>query len=84
MLEEAAGVTGGDRTQRPTDRLYQGFSGPSFGLTNEPLDLREGLLDGVKVRRVGRQVDEFAASLLDQLAYPFAFVGFKRLSITST
>src|SRR5829696_2704558 len=34
------------------------------------LDLREGFLCRVEVRRVGRQVDELAAPRLDQLPYP--------------
>ena len=67
-------VTGGDRRQRRTNRLDQGFSSSGFGLTHESLDLGERFLDGVEIRRVRRQVDELAASLFDQLAYPFAFM----------
>jgi hypothetical protein len=84
VFKEATGVLGGDRRKRLTDRLDQGFFRPGFGFAHKPLDLREGFFYGVEIRRVGRQVDELAASLFDQLAYPFAFVGFKRLSITTT
>ncbi len=84
MLEEATGVSGADRRQRQTDRLDQGFFRPGFSLTHESLDLREGLLNRVEIRRVGWQVEELATSLLDQLSYPLSLVGFKRLSITTT
>jgi hypothetical protein len=88
MVEEPMGVPAAERRQRRTNRLDnrldQRFFRPGFGLTHEPLDLRERFLDGVILRRVGRQVDELAASPFDQLFDPLSFVGLKRLSITTT
>src|SRR3712207_3884768 len=75
MLEESTGVPGADHRQRQTDRLDQGFFRPGLSFTHEPLDLREGLLNRVEIRRVGWQVDELATSLLDQLSYPLSLVG---------
>src|SRR5215207_10721800 len=66
-------VPGGDRRQRRTDHLDQGFSGPGFGLRHKPLYLRGGLLE-VEVRGVGWPVDEPATSLLDQLVYPLSLM----------
>ncbi len=40
---------------------------------NNPLILEKASSMGLEVRRVGRQVEKLAASLLDQLTYPFAF-----------
>src|SRR3712207_2186790 len=74
VLEESTGVPGGDHRQRPTYRLIQAFFRPGFGFTQEPLDLRESFFYRVEIRRVGRQVDEKAAALFDQLAYTFAFM----------
>src|SRR5215203_813804 len=49
--------------------------GVCLGSAHEALDLREGLLNGVEVRRVGRQVDELATSVLNELSHPLSFVG---------
>ena len=75
MPEEPAGILGGHGLQRPTHRADQRFAGARLGSSQEPLDLREGLLDRIEVRRVGRQVDELAASTLDDLLHPTSLVG---------
>src|SRR5215208_6224432 len=43
-------------------------------LPEDVLDLGEGFLYGVKVRRVGRQVDELTALIFDQLPYSLGLV----------
>src|SRR5829696_3223885 len=70
MFEEAPGVLGADRRYRCTYCFHQRFLGSGRGLAKEILYLRERLLDRVVVRRVGRQVDELASLLLDELSYP--------------
>src|SRR3712207_9564173 len=47
----------------------------AFRRSQESFDLREGLLDGVEIGRVGWQVEELATSLLDQPPNPRTFVG---------
>src|SRR5215203_3686832 len=70
MLEETPNIRYGNRGKCRAYRFYQCLFGPGCGLAKEVLDLGEGLLDRVVVRRVRRQVDELAASLLDELPYP--------------
>src|SRR5215216_4514429 len=67
MLEEPLGVLCSHRIQRPPHRLYQGLAGSCSCPPQQTLDLRKRLLYGVEVRRVGRQVDQVAASRFDQL-----------------
>src|SRR2546430_3091019 len=51
-----------------------GFDGAGGGLAQEVLDLGEGLLDRVQVRRVFRQEEELGTGGADELAYCFGFV----------
>ncbi len=44
-------------------------------LSEDALDLRESFLYRVEIRKVGRQVDELAVSIFDQLPYPPGPVG---------
>ena len=67
MLEETPCVQGRERSSH---RFDQRLAHTSLGFAQQPLDLREGLLDWVEVRRVGWQVDELAARSLDDLAHP--------------
>src|SRR5215218_8167838 len=75
MAEVAGRVTRGDRGQRIAHRSDQGLPGAGTALAHQRLHLREGLLDGVVVRRVGRQVQELASTLLDELAHFLPLVG---------
>src|SRR5215213_10030368 len=75
MPEEASGVLGRDRRERSSHRLDQRFAGARLGPSQEPLELREGLLDRVEVRGVGWQVHKLAAAPLDDLPDPLALVG---------
>jgi hypothetical protein len=68
--EAPGGVALGDRVQRPPHRLDQRLEGPGSRPSQRGLELGEGLLDGVEVRRVGRQVEQLAAPPLDQLPDP--------------
>src|SRR5215207_6469851 len=85
MLEEPLGVLCGHRIQRPAHRLDQGLWGSCSCPPQQPFHLRERLLDGVEVRRrVGRQGQRLATSLLDQLSHPLALVRPEVLSSTTT
>jgi hypothetical protein len=70
------GILGRERLQRPAHRFDQRLAGARPGFAHQPLDLRERLLDGVEVRRVGRQVEDLAAAPLDDLPDPLALMGF--------
>ena len=74
MLEEATSVAGCDSIKRPAHRFDQSLAGACLKLPQRPFHFGEGLLDGIEIRRVGRQVEKVAASLLDHLAYSFAVV----------
>ena len=75
MPEEAVSVLGGDRVEGRAHRLDQSSPAPGRHLAQRRFDLGEGLFYGVEVRRVGRQVQQLAVPLLDQLLDPFALVG---------
>src|SRR5215203_2574627 len=69
MLEETPNIRYGNRGKCRAYRFYQCLFGPGCGLAKEVLDLGEGLLERVVVRRVRGQVDELAAPGLDELPY---------------
>src|SRR5215207_1865353 len=75
VLKETSRVSGGDRIERLTHGLYQRFSAPGLRLTKKAFNLREGLFNGTKVRRVRRQVKQLAARVLDEFLHPFTLVG---------
>jgi hypothetical protein len=81
--EEPPHVLGTHGCQCLTHRLDQSLLAAGADLPEDVLDLREGFFYRVEVRGVGRQVDELAPPLLDELPYPFWPVRFKRLSITT-
>src|SRR5215212_7909415 len=83
MPEEALGVLGRERRERPPHRLDQRLAGARLGFAYQLLDLREGPLDRIEVRRVRRQVKELAAPPLDDLLHSAVLVGRERLSITT-
>jgi hypothetical protein len=49
--------------------MVQGFHQSSFSRTQQLVDLRPGLLDGIEVGRVGRQLEQLRAASLDQLSH---------------
>ena len=49
--------------------LVQGFHQSSFSRTQQLFDLRPGLLDGIEVGRMGRQLEQLRAASLDQLSH---------------
>jgi hypothetical protein len=84
MLEETEGVSGGDRRDRLPQRVDQGLTRAGRGSPQEGLDLGEGLLDGVVIRRVGRQVEDLAALLASISSLTLSPLCAERLSITTT
>src|SRR5271166_6315182 len=60
---------------RCSDGLVQGFGGPGFGSTQALLELGPGFLDGIKVRRVRRQIQQLRAAGFNQLADSGYLVG---------
>jgi hypothetical protein len=70
MVEEALSVRSADRTQSLADDLRERLVAASARFSQIALELGKGLLYGVEVRRVGRQVQELASLALDQLPDP--------------
>jgi hypothetical protein len=56
VLEEPKGVSIANRRDGHPDGFQQSLSTTRLGFAQEALDLGEGFLDGIKIRRVGRQV----------------------------
>lgn len=74
MTEETASILAGDRVERHAHQFNQSLTTPCRRSPQQRLELGEGSLNRVVVWRIGRQVEELAASLFDQLTYPRAFV----------
>ena len=72
VAEEAAGVLDRDRRQRPVCGFEERPSRPRLRPPQQALDLGEGFLYGVEVRRVGREEQNLGPLLLDQLPHPGA------------
>ncbi|MDP8925719.1 MAG: hypothetical protein M3M97_02175 [Actinomycetota bacterium] len=70
MLEEAAGVTSTDRRIAVPSASTRASRMRASALRIRPLIMAKASSQWVKVRRVGRQVEQFAASLLDELPEP--------------
>src|SRR5215216_767211 len=70
MGEPACRIFRRDSRQRPSYRLYQRLAHACALLAYEGLDLGEGLLYGIQVRRVGRQEQEICSPGFDELSYP--------------
>src|SRR5215204_1042544 len=75
VLEEPAGIPSAHRRERFAHSLYERLAGARLGSTHESLDLAERLLDGVQVRRVGRQVQQLASPPLEEFPDPSSLVG---------
>src|ERR1017187_6719867 len=56
------------------DGLIECFFGSCLGVAQELLEFGPGLLDGVQVWRVGRQIEQLRTAGFDPLAYPSPFV----------
>jgi hypothetical protein len=83
MVEEALSVRSADRTQSLADDLRERLVAASARFSQIALELGKGLLYGVEVRRVGRQVQELASLALDQLPDPLSALCELKLSITT-
>ena len=70
MVEEPPRALSCDRRECLAHHLYQERVGTRLGTPQQPLDLREGLLYGVEVGRVGWQVEQLAASPFDEFLNP--------------
>src|SRR3712207_8387867 len=84
VLEEATSIARCQRVESSTHRLYECLASTCPGFTQQRLELGKRFFDGIEIGGVGRQVDEFAAPLLDELPNPRAFVRREGLSITTT
>ena len=68
VVEEPMRVSSRDCRECLAHRLYQDrAAGTRLGTPQQPLDLREGLLYGVEVGRVGWQVEKLTASPFDEV-----------------
>src|SRR5215207_1910371 len=74
MVEEALGIRSTDRTQSFADDLHECLVATSARFSQVALELTEGLLYGVDVWGVGRQVDQLAAPPFDQLPDPLSLM----------
>jgi hypothetical protein len=70
VLEPCFGILGSDCFEGVGDGLIESIRTPGFGCTQELLELGPGLLDGIQIRRVGRQIEKLCVAGLNQLAYP--------------
>ena len=74
MLEEAPGIARCHRVESSAHRLYERLAGTRSGPPQQRLELCKRFFDGIEIGEVGWQEFELAARLLDELAYPRAFV----------
>src|ERR687898_687571 len=74
MTEPSSGVSRGDLGECLLHRFQQGFVGACSKLSEDVLDLRERLLYGVKVRRIGGPVNQLGSSGFYELPYPLGSV----------
>src|ERR1035437_155502 len=70
VSEPGGGIVCGNGFKCFGDGLIQSFLAASFGGTEELFELRPGLLDGVQVGRVGRQIEQLRTAGFDPFAYP--------------
>jgi hypothetical protein len=69
VLEEAASIARCQRVESLTDRLHKCLATcPSS--PQQRLELGKRFFDGIEIGGVGRQVDEFAAALFQELPKP--------------
>ena len=84
VLEEATSIARCQRLENSTHRLYECLASTCPGSPQQRLELGKRFFDGIEIGGVGRQVDEFAAPLLDELPNPREPLCEERLSITTT
>src|SRR5215212_1851244 len=75
MVEEAPSIASRIRVKSSAHRFHERLAGARLGSAQQRLNLGERFFYGVEIGRVGRQVEQLAASLLDDLAYPLSLVG---------
>jgi hypothetical protein len=63
MLEEAPCISSRYSIEGPAHRFNQNFAGARLELAQRRLQFGKGLLDGIEIGRVGRQVDQLASYL---------------------
>src|SRR5215216_5899393 len=83
VLEPPSRISSTDLRERLLHRLKQGFVGARPELPEDVLYLRERLLYGVEVRRVGRQIQELSAPLASMSSLILLGLWAPRLSITT-
>ena len=74
MAEIVGGVLGGEGSESFAKSLLEGGDGTGLESAELLFHLRPALLDGVEVGRVGRQVAERSAGLLDEFSDAVHFV----------
>ena len=74
VAEPGLSVTGGDGGNGVGDGLLEGIDRSSFGGAKRLFELGPALLDGIEIRRVGRQVEQFGTRGFNQLPHPENFV----------
>src|SRR5271165_3134560 len=84
VAKPSGGVVCGNGGDGLSGGLLQGFHQPGLGRTQQLFDLRPSLLDGIEVRRVGRQIEQLRPASLDQLSHSCHTLCAARLSITTT
>ena len=75
MGEPCGGVLRGDCGQGLGDSGLQRFQTSGLGRAQEMFDLGPGLLDGIEVRRVGRQLQQTSSRACHELAHARYLVG---------
>src|SRR5919199_6749632 len=74
VLEEAASIARRHGLQSSAYCLYERLVGTCPESPQQCLELCECFLNGIQIRRIGWQIHQLAASPLDELAHPRAFV----------
>ena len=74
MAEVVGGILGRNGGERFGESMLEGGDGTGLERAQLLFDLCPALFDGVKVRRVGRQVTKRGSGLFDEFAYAVHFV----------
>ena len=68
MIEEVEALGLCEVVDEDADAIPECRDGSLGGLTEQRLELREGHLDRIEIRRIGRQIEELGAGKLDPLS----------------
>jgi hypothetical protein len=78
IVSRCAGVVGAlggrEQVENTPDGVPEAADGSLGGLSQQRLELGEGILDGVEVWAVGREIAQLGTRSLDHLAHAWAFV----------